>query len=100
VCLGPQPMRHVIIISPVVTQEFAKVCKFWASMYGVSGMMVDISAHPQHMHVLKHCVHVLSGFGNHSMWVCGLNQCAMTLFAPVSNRTWQPYHSVVFLSRL
>ena len=40
----------------------------------------DPSAHPQHMNDLKHLVCVWRGYGNHSMWVWGLNQCNMTSF--------------------
>ncbi len=57
--------------------------KFWAYMYGGSGMMVDPSAHRQHtMDGLKHLVlvYVWSGCGNHSMWVLGLNQSTLASF--------------------
>ncbi len=57
--------------------------KFWAYMYGGSGVMVDPSGHPQHtMNGLKHLVlvYVWSGCENHSMWVLGLNQSTLALF--------------------
>jgi hypothetical protein len=37
-----------------VTHEFGQVPKFWANKNGSSGMMVDPSAHPQHMNDLNH----------------------------------------------
>jgi hypothetical protein len=43
-------------------------------------MLVDPFTHPQHMNDLKHLVCVWRGYGNHSMWVWGLNQCNMTSF--------------------
>ena len=45
------------------------------------GMMVDPSAPPQHMIVLKHIVYGWSGGGNHSMWMWCLKQCTMTSLA-------------------
>jgi hypothetical protein len=32
-------------------------------------MVMDPSAHPQHMHIVKHLVHAYSGCENHSRWV-------------------------------
>jgi len=54
--LGPQPLHLDIICMPSVTQdkEFGHVPKFWANKNGSSSLMVDPSAHPQHMNVLIH----------------------------------------------
>ncbi len=49
--LGPQPIHPCIICSLAVTQEISKLPKFWADKYGGSGVMVDQSAHPQHINV-------------------------------------------------
>ena len=65
--LGPQPLHLDIICS-------------LADKYGGSGVMVDPSAHPQHMNGLKRFVNVWSGCGNHSMWVWSLNYCTLTSF--------------------
>jgi hypothetical protein len=78
--LGPQPLHLDIICSLAVTQEISQIPKSWADTYGGSGMMVDPSAHQQHMNGLKHLVYVWSGCGNHSRWVLGLNLCTLTSF--------------------
>ena len=81
--LGPQLIHPCIICSLAVTQEISQLPKFWADKYGGSGMMVDPSAHPQHMNGLKHLVYVWSGCGNYSRWVRGLNHCTLTSFVVV-----------------
>jgi hypothetical protein len=48
---GTQPLHLDIICSLTVTQEISQLPKFWADKYGGSGMMVDPSAHPQHIMV-------------------------------------------------
>ena len=45
-------------------------------------MIVDPSAHPQHMNGLKHLVGVHGRCGNNSMWVWGLNQSTLTHLQP------------------
>jgi hypothetical protein len=39
-----------------VTQEISQLPKFWADKYGGSGVMVNPSAHPQHINGLKHLI--------------------------------------------
>ena len=78
--LGPQPMHCDITCSHSVTQEFGQLMMFGANKYGGSGMMVDLSYHPQHTYVLIHLIIVRIGCGNHFMWVWGLNQCTLTSF--------------------
>ena len=60
--LGHQPMHLDIICRPAVTHEFGQVPKFWANKNGSSGMMVDPSAHPQHMNDLNHLIYLA--------WMC------------------------------
>ncbi len=80
-------MRSRDRIRVITTIAMARILtttpKFWAYMYGGSGMMVDPSAHPQHtINSLKHLVLVYewSGCGNHSMRVLGLNQSTLASF--------------------
>jgi hypothetical protein len=42
-------------------------------------MMVDYSAHPQHMNVLNHLEYVWRRCENHLMWVWSLNHCNLPL---------------------
>ena len=66
--LGPQPMHLDIFCTPAVTQEFGQLTKLDTDKYSRSGvMMVDPSAHQQHVNVLKHLTHFWSGGENHSM---------------------------------
>ena len=75
--LGPQPIHPCIIYSPAVTCEIIQLLpNFCANKCGSSSMIVDPSAHPQHMNGLKHLLYAWSGCGNHSMWVWGLIQQA------------------------
>ncbi len=78
--IGPQPLHLDIICSLAVTQEISQLSKFCGNKYGGSGVMVDPSAHPQHMNGLKRFVNVWSGCGNHSMWVWSLNYCTLSSF--------------------
>ncbi len=75
--LGPQPMLHDIICTVHLNQEFGQLPIIWAD--GCGGV-VNPSAHPQHMNDRKHLVYIWSGYGNHSMWIWGLNKCSMTSF--------------------
>ena len=69
-----------IIHTPTVIQEIIQLPRFCTNKkYGGSGMMVDTSAHPQHMNILKLLVHVWSGCGNHSVCVWGLNQSTLDI---------------------
>jgi hypothetical protein len=65
----------------LVRQDICEISKLCTNKHGGSGVMVDPSAHPLHINGLKHNIYALSGCGNHSMWVWGLNQCTSTSFA-------------------
>ena len=56
VVLGPQPMHLDIICKLTVTQEIGQRPKLCTNKSDGSGMMVDPSAHPQHMNCLTHCI--------------------------------------------
>jgi hypothetical protein len=57
--LGHQTIHHDIICSPAgVTNIFSQLPKVWAKNYVGSDIVVDPSAHPQHMNDLKHLVYV------------------------------------------
>ncbi len=43
-------------------------------------MMMDITAHPQHIYVVKDFVYVLSGVEKNCKLVWGLNQCTIVSF--------------------
>ena len=70
-------MQLDIIYCLSVMHEICILYEFSANMYGGNGMMVDLSAHPLHMNILKHLLYVWSRCENHSMWVWNLNQCTL-----------------------
>ena len=78
--IRPHPMHHVIISSSFESQEICQLPKFCTNKFGGNGIMVDPSAHPQHMNGLKDFVYVWSGCGNYSMWVWGINHCTLISF--------------------
>jgi hypothetical protein len=53
-------------------------------------LMMDPYPHPQHMKVVKLLSYVWNVFGNQSMWVWSLNQCAWLLLAPSSDLMFSP----------
>ena len=61
-------------------KEHSQLPKLCGNKYGGSDVMVDPSAHSQHMTGFKHFVYVWCGCGNHSMWLWGLNHYTLTSF--------------------
>jgi hypothetical protein len=76
--LEPQPLQHAIVSIPGVNWKHRRNPN--ANMCREYGMMMDPSAHPQHMNVLNHLEYVWRRCENHLMWVWSLNHCNMTLF--------------------
>ncbi len=78
--LEPQPLHHGIICISRCELGLWPKSKICASRCCEYGMMMDYSAHPQHMYVLNHLEYVWRRCENHLMWVWSFNHCNMTLF--------------------
>ena len=73
--LQPEPWHHNVIHLTPISQNLAPICTD-------NSVRVHPYAHPQHMKVLNHCIHIQYGFGMQSVVVYSLNHDTTMSFGP------------------